>query len=105
VWTAFWVGYHVGALFLSSVSIFYRKTLIPKLLKGRIRSIKCFKRNEDTNITDKHGERFHQAIATIEQRYQDRADGPVMTDYCWLISRRIVNLNKKLICWLCKNRS
>ena len=38
------------------------------------------------NITDEHGERFHQTIMTIERRYCGRADERMMGDFCWLLT-------------------
>jgi hypothetical protein len=37
------------------------------------------------NVTDEHGERFHQTILTIEKRYSGRADERMMGDFCWLL--------------------
>jgi hypothetical protein len=43
-----------------------------------------FPKHFERNITDEHGERFHQTISTIEHRYQGRADERMMADFCWL---------------------
>lgn len=37
------------------------------------------------SITDEHGERFHQTMATIENRYAGRSDERMMGDFCWLL--------------------
>jgi len=34
-------------------------------------------------VSDDQGERFHQAINTVETRYQGRWDHHMMSDYCW----------------------
>ena len=34
-------------------------------------------------VSEKQGERFHQAIKTMETRYQGRWDRHMMSDYCW----------------------
>jgi hypothetical protein len=41
--------------------------------------------SEMEQVTDEHGERFHQTLSTLEQRYQGRADPRMMADYCWMI--------------------
>lgn len=38
-------------------------------------------------VSDEHGERFHQDIATMEQRYQGKWSTSMLADYCWTISR------------------
>jgi len=38
-------------------------------------------------ISDEHGERFHQTIKTIENRYLGRADERMMGDFCWLLEK------------------
>ena len=34
-------------------------------------------------MSDEQGERFHQDMAVIEDRYRGRWDVPMMADYCW----------------------
>ena len=34
------------------------------------------------NVSDEQGERFHQDIKTMEERYQGRLDKKMMVDYC-----------------------
>ena len=34
-------------------------------------------------VSDEHGERFHQDIATIEKRYQGKWTTSSLADYCW----------------------
>ena len=38
-------------------------------------------------MSDEQGERFHQDIATMEDRYQGRWDERMMADYCWTLQR------------------
>jgi hypothetical protein len=37
-------------------------------------------------VSDEHGERFHQTIKAIENRYQGRSDSRMMADFCWLMN-------------------
>jgi hypothetical protein len=37
--------------------------------------------------SDEHGERFHQDIATMEERYQGRWKPSELADYCWTLIR------------------
>jgi hypothetical protein len=39
------------------------------------------------DVSDEQGERFHQDLQTMEQRYQGRWDKHMMADYCWSIKR------------------
>ena len=38
-------------------------------------------------VSDEHGERFHQEVATIEQRYQGKWSTSMLADYCWTLLR------------------
>jgi len=38
-------------------------------------------------VSKEQGERFHQAIKTMETRYQGRWDRHTMSDYCWSLLR------------------
>lgn len=38
-------------------------------------------------VSDEQGERFHQDLMTVEERYQGRWDRHMMADYCWGIKR------------------
>ncbi|KAI6648326.1 hypothetical protein LOD99_12135 [Oopsacas minuta] len=38
-------------------------------------------------VSDEQGERFHQDLMTVEERYQGRCDRHKMADYCWGIKR------------------
>ncbi|GBN91482.1 hypothetical protein AVEN_58160-1 [Araneus ventricosus] len=37
-------------------------------------------------VSDKHGERFHQDIANMEKRYQNWSTA-MLADYCWMLIR------------------
>lgn len=39
------------------------------------------------NVSEEHGERFHQDIAAMEKRYQGRWDTAMMGDYIWSLVR------------------
>ena len=39
------------------------------------------------SVSDEHGERFHQDIATIERRYQSKWSTSSLYDYCWSVTR------------------
>jgi hypothetical protein len=43
------------------------------------------------DVSDEHGERFHQDIATMEQRYQGRMNASMLGDYCWFLVRETNN--------------
>ena len=38
-------------------------------------------------MSDEQGERMHQDLATMEERYQGRWDVSMMADYCWTLLR------------------
>ena len=38
-------------------------------------------------VSDEHGERFHQEIATMEKRYQGKWSTSMLADYCWTLVR------------------
>jgi hypothetical protein len=38
-------------------------------------------------VSDEHGERFHQDISTMESRYQGKWNETMLADYCWSITR------------------
>ena len=35
------------------------------------------------DVSEEQGERFHQDIEVMEDRYQGRSDSRMMSDYCW----------------------
>lgn len=46
-------------------------------------------------VSDEQGERFHQDIATMEQRYQGRWDPAMMGDYYWFLKREDSSYHKR----------
>ena len=38
-------------------------------------------------VSDEHGERFHQDIKVMESRYQGKFNPNMMGDYCWFMQR------------------
>ena len=41
------------------------------------------------NISNEQGERFHQDLREMENRYQGRWDEVMMADYCWCLKRDV----------------
>ena len=41
------------------------------------------------DVSDEHGERFHQDISEMEKRYQGKWNSSMMADYCWMLNRDI----------------
>ena len=39
------------------------------------------------DYSEEQGERFHQDIRTMEERYQGRWDINMLADYCWCLKR------------------
>jgi hypothetical protein len=39
------------------------------------------------DVSDEHGERFHQDISQMEQNYQGRWNPSMMGDFCWMLVR------------------
>ena len=46
-------------------------------------------------VSDEQGERFHQDLMIMEERYQGRWDRNMMADYCWRIKRDCLELVHK----------
>jgi len=40
-------------------------------------------------VSDEHGERFHQDIMTMEKRYQGKWTSSMLADYCWTLMRAV----------------
>ena len=40
-----------------------------------------------SDVSDEHGEQFHQDISVIENRYKGKWSVSMLADYCWLIQR------------------
>ena len=43
--------------------------------------------NNMGDVSDEHGERFHQDISVIEKRYQGKFSPNMLADYCWSLQR------------------
>lgn len=54
------------------------------------------------DLSEEQGERFHQDIKTMEERYQGKWDTHMMADYCWNLLR---DCPKKPHCRSSKKRS
>ena len=39
------------------------------------------------DVSNEQGERFHQDIKVVEERYQGRWDKEMLSDYCWCLKR------------------
>jgi len=44
-------------------------------------------------VSDEHGERFHQDILTMEKRYQGKWTSSMLADYCWKLKRDVPEAN------------
>ncbi|XP_077117201.1 uncharacterized protein LOC143773722 [Ranitomeya variabilis] len=44
-------------------------------------------------VSDEHGERFHQDILNMEQRYQGKWNASMLADYCWTLIRDVPEEN------------
>ena len=42
------------------------------------------------DLSEEQGERFHQDIRVMEERYQGRWDVNFLADYCWCLKRDVV---------------
>ena len=47
------------------------------------------------DVSEAHGERFHQDILAMEKRYQGRWDAAMMGDYIWCLIRDDEKLHKR----------
>ena len=48
-----------------------------------------------TDVSDEHGECFHQDIQVLEKRYQGRWDEAMMEDYVWTLIREDKQIYKR----------
>jgi len=44
-------------------------------------------------VSDVHGEKFHQDILAKEKRYQDKWTSSMLADYCWTLKRDVPEAN------------
>ena len=52
-----------------------------------------------SHVSDEHGEKFHQLIETIEQRYKGKWTPAMLADYCWTLQRDNADaLHKRQFC-------
>ena len=84
------------------------KQLVERLIVG-FKNMKCrmslkvhflhshldFFRDNLGDVSEEHGERFHQDIATMERRYQGRWDTAMMGDYIWSLVRNDKSLHSR----------
>jgi len=42
-----------------------------------------------SEVSDEHGERFHQDIMAREKRYQGKWTSSMSADYCWTLKRKV----------------
>ena len=54
-----------------------------------------FFRDNLGNVSEEHGERFHQDIQVMEKRYQGRWNQAMMGDYVWNLMRKCNNTYKR----------
>lgn len=47
------------------------------------------------DVSDEHGERFHQDIATMENRYKGKWSPAMLADFCWTLQRDQPNATYK----------
>jgi len=47
------------------------------------------------DVSDEHGERFHQQIKSMERRYQGSCNESMMGDYIWSLIRESTSHNKR----------
>ena len=46
-------------------------------------------------VSDEHGERFHQDVATMERRYKGKWSPSLLADYCWTLLRDTSDIEYK----------
>ena len=46
-------------------------------------------------VSDEHGERFHQQISIMENRYQGNFNPNMMGDYCWFLQTETLSSFKR----------
>jgi len=63
-----------------------------RLVSGRRRQL--LKKWIDRNlgeVSDEHGESFHQDIMTMEKQYQGKWTSSMLADYCWTLKRDVLD--------------
>ena len=46
-------------------------------------------------VSDEHGERFHQDISAMENRYKGKLSAAMLADYCWAVKRDVPEIQYK----------
>ena len=46
-------------------------------------------------VSDEQGERFHQDILQMEQRYKGRWEESMMSDFCWFLQREAFSVHNR----------
>jgi len=41
------------------------------------------------DVSEEHGERYHQGIMAVEKRYQGKWTSSMLADYCWTLKRDV----------------
>lgn len=47
------------------------------------------------DFSDEHGERFHQDLATIENRFKGKNTCHMLAEYCWTLCRDTNTIHKR----------
>ena len=47
------------------------------------------------NVSDEHGERFHQDISLMESRYQGWWSATMLADYSWMLRRNVPDVKHR----------
>ena len=76
------------AMVVSNLMESYKKLGCPPLKLHFLHSHLDFFRENLGNVSEEHGERFHQDIQVMEKRYQGRWDEAMMEDYVWNLVRK-----------------
>ena len=48
------------------------------------------------DVSDQHGEKFHQDISVMEKRFKGKWNPGMLADYCWNIKREDDTLHKRV---------
>ena len=52
-------------------------------------------------VSDEHGESFHQDIMAMEKRYQGKGTSSMLADYCWTVKRDVPEANYRRKSYAC----
>ena len=74
----------------------FQKNGLPHISKSTFLTFAFgFFRENLGDVSEEHGERFHQDIQTMEKRYQGRWDSAMMGDYVWSLIRETDTIHKR----------